>query len=44
MEVVFDQPRRLMEDDDECSRGEPVVLSGDVVVVTGRVKNDLSSP
>ena len=44
MEVVFDQPRRLMENDDECARREPVVLSGDVVVVTRRVKNDLSSP
>jgi len=44
MEIVLDQPRGLMEDDDECARREPVVLSGDVILFTRRVENDLSPP
>jgi hypothetical protein len=43
VEVVFDQPRRLMQDDHECSRVEPGVLSRDVVLLTRRMKNDLPS-
>jgi hypothetical protein len=44
MKIVFDQPRRLMEDDNQGAWGDSVVLSRDVVVLTRRVKNDLSSP
>jgi hypothetical protein len=44
VKIVFDQPRRLMEDDNQGARGDSVVLPRDVVVLTRRVKNDLSSP
>lgn len=44
VKIVFDQPRRLMEDDNQGAWGDSVVLPRDVVFLTRRVKNDLSSP